>query len=219
MQKAMMRKVMHHSEEIYLFVLIHKLTTHFTSEPLHGYRLRYFLELSNLVTGLLLLLILEKLFRACSPLEFFFWEKGSFKILWTGWKLAQNQMMRVAYERSYHDADWNYFEVKYICRWWFLLQFSLFNFFTTSPTAKSDHNSQVNKNVFLNGTRHHNCLLCRLLSAWLLLEKNTWMITEKSYGISTWFFHRKVMQSYCGPEDLNLGWLELCNLITFLVTN
>ena len=30
---AMMRKVMHHSEEIYLFVLINKLTTHFNSEP------------------------------------------------------------------------------------------------------------------------------------------------------------------------------------------
>ena len=35
--KAMMRKVMHHSEEIYLLVLINKLTTHFISEPPHGF--------------------------------------------------------------------------------------------------------------------------------------------------------------------------------------
>ena len=34
---AMMRKVMHHSEEIHLFVLINKLTTHFISEPPHGF--------------------------------------------------------------------------------------------------------------------------------------------------------------------------------------
>lgn len=34
-----MRKVMHHSEEICLFVLISKLITHFISEPPHGYQL------------------------------------------------------------------------------------------------------------------------------------------------------------------------------------
>jgi hypothetical protein len=43
-------------------------------------------------------------------------------IIWVGGNNIQNQMMRVAYQRSYHDADWNYFEVKHICRWWLLSQ-------------------------------------------------------------------------------------------------
>jgi hypothetical protein len=47
-EKAMMRKVMHHSEEIYLFVLINKLTTHLISEPPLSHRILYFLGLPDL---------------------------------------------------------------------------------------------------------------------------------------------------------------------------
>lgn len=50
-QKAMMRKVMHHSEEIYLFVLINKLTTHFISEPPQCHRHLYFLYLELLLSS------------------------------------------------------------------------------------------------------------------------------------------------------------------------
>ena len=46
-----MRKVMHHSEEINLFVLINKLITHFTSEPPDGYSHFYVLDLPYCVIG------------------------------------------------------------------------------------------------------------------------------------------------------------------------
>ena len=62
-----MRKVMHHSEEIYLFVLINKLTTHFISEPPHANRIMYFLGLPDLVRGYFrcrFLVFFEKLFLA-----------------------------------------------------------------------------------------------------------------------------------------------------------